>query len=251
LFKDIGSYNLNILSTGNPGVVPGIAFYPKDEDSLLSQNTMKMYSWSKGYLAVWDSALAKNVFTINNGNIELSGKLKIAGGNPASGKVLTSDTQGNATWESPAASSPDAVPGVYRFYSRYWNLMSNTEFRQWFLTQPNGSATIMPENTGNSNDHNWGNTQATAAKLCQFFTDGGVISFTQAGTGSDNNNNWLYWDTAQDKWRWNYSGWNDSVDIDTVTCFTMKGVVRGASFLVDGQNSVPYSGNDTSTRDTY
>lgn len=249
LFKDVGSYNLSILSTGsNNG---GIDFYPRDENSLLSTNTMKIYSWSKGYLAFWDSMLTKNVLILNKGNVELTGKIKIAGGNPASGKVLKSDAEGNATWEDPTLSAPNAVPGVFQFNARYWNMMSNAEFRSWFLTQPNGPATIMPTGTAKDNDRNWGNTQATASKLCQFFTDGGVISFTQTGTGSNNNNHWLYWDTAQNKWRWNSSEWNNSVDIETVTCFTMSGVVRGKSFLTGSQDNIPYSGNRTGTRDTY
>ena len=40
--------------------------------------------------------------------IETNGKVKIAGGNtnPGAGKVLTSDAQGNATWQQPADSDP-------------------------------------------------------------------------------------------------------------------------------------------------
>jgi hypothetical protein len=250
LFKDIGSYNLSVLTTGDTNV-GGIVFYPRNESSLLSTNQMQLYSPSKSIFAVWDNKIKRDVLKLNNGDVELTGKIKIAGGNPASGKVLKSDAEGNATWESPTSSVPNAVAGVFQFNARYWNMMSNSEFRNWFINQPNGPATIMPEGTGSDKARNWGNTQATASKLCQFFTDGGVISFTQTGTGSNNNNHWLYWDTAQNKWRWNSSGWNNSVDIETVTCFTMSGIVRGRSFLTGSQDNIPYSGNDTGTRDTY
>jgi hypothetical protein len=249
IFKDVGSYNLSILTTGSQ--YGGILFYPRNENSLTSNNTMQIYSPTRKNLAVWDSLLQKDVFNLNDGNLELSGSIKIAGGSPGSGKVLTSDAQGNASWQNSASAVPNAVAGVFQFNARYWNMMSNAEFRNWFLTQPNGPATIMPTGTGNSNNRNWGNTLATASKLCAFFTNGGVISFTQTGTGSDNNNNWLYWDTVQNKWRWNNSEWNNSVDIETVTCFTMSGVVRGSTFLVTAQQNIPYSGNKTGTKDTY
>ena len=37
-----------------------------------------------------------------NGNIDIAGTVKIAGGNPGAGKVLTSDASGNASWKSSA-----------------------------------------------------------------------------------------------------------------------------------------------------
>lgn len=37
-----------------------------------------------------------------NGNVKISGSLKLPGGSPAAGKVLTSDASGNAAWAAPA-----------------------------------------------------------------------------------------------------------------------------------------------------
>jgi len=252
LFKDAAVYNLSILTTGQNNV-GGIVFYPRNEDSLLSTNKMQIYSPSKGALAVWDNIIQKDVLKLNNGDVELTGKIRIAGGSPGAGKVLKSDSLGNATWEN-VYDTPSETPstGIIRFYSRYYTLMTDNEFRAWFLAQPNGPATIMPEGTGSRNDRNWGNTRATANKLCQFFTNGGVSSFTQTGTGSNNNNNWLYWDIVQLKWRWNYSSWNNSVDIDTVNCITTQGIVRGGKYAVLATENIPYSsGNITSTSDRY
>jgi hypothetical protein len=40
-----------------------------------------------------------NLIIVPSGNVELSNQIKIAGGNPGTGKVLTSDTAGLASWE--------------------------------------------------------------------------------------------------------------------------------------------------------
>jgi hypothetical protein len=40
---------------------------------------------------------------ISGGNVELGGQIKIAGGAPGAGKVLTSDANGLASWQAPAA----------------------------------------------------------------------------------------------------------------------------------------------------
>jgi hypothetical protein len=189
--------------------------------------------------------------TVWSGGV-VTGTLQVTGSSPAAGKVLgATDAYGTVAWIDPVTTPPSATPGVYKFNARYWDLMRNAEFRTWFTAQPNGAATIMPAGAGYSNAHGWGNTQNTASKLCQFFTDGGVISFEQVGLGSDNNNYWLYWDTAQNKWRWNYSSWNNSLDVSNVTCFTMKGIARGASFLLGSNENIPFSGGGTNTRDTY
>jgi hypothetical protein len=47
------------------------------------------------------TAFTQSMLVKGNGNVEISGTVKIAGGTPGTGKVLTSDATGNATWQSP------------------------------------------------------------------------------------------------------------------------------------------------------
>lgn len=44
-----------------------------------------------------------------DGNVKISGTLKLPSSNPGMGKVLTSDAAGNATWQSPAPTTPVAI----------------------------------------------------------------------------------------------------------------------------------------------
>lgn len=47
------------------------------------------------------AAFTQSMRVKGNGNVEIAGAVKIAGGNPGTGKVLTSDASGNATWQTP------------------------------------------------------------------------------------------------------------------------------------------------------
>ena len=49
--------------------------------------------------------------------LEVAGQVKITGGTPVAGEVLTSDATGLATWELPASSGP----GGSSFYIYYLN----------------------------------------------------------------------------------------------------------------------------------
>ncbi len=68
--------------------------------------------------------------------LETNGKIKIAGGNttPGAGKVLTSDAQGNATWEQPA-STPNVAFRVKGVIDGFAELPSNTGVKLQFKTQ--------------------------------------------------------------------------------------------------------------------
>jgi hypothetical protein len=46
------------------------------------------------------TAFTQSMLVKGNGNVEISGTVKIAGGTPGTGKILTSDAIGNATWQS-------------------------------------------------------------------------------------------------------------------------------------------------------
>jgi hypothetical protein len=46
---------------------------------------------------------------LNNGNVEFTGQVKIAGGSPGAGKVLTSDASGLASWQNSNATTVSFV----------------------------------------------------------------------------------------------------------------------------------------------
>jgi hypothetical protein len=53
------------------------------------------------------------------GNTELSGQIKIAGGTPGAGKVLTSDANGLATWVAPAGGGNISGAGTANYISKF------------------------------------------------------------------------------------------------------------------------------------
>lgn len=73
---------------------------------------------------------------INGGNVEFGGQIKIAGGNPGTGKVLTSDANGLARWETPAA-APTCTAG-----SSGVETFSTAGTREWEVPVGVTSATI-------------------------------------------------------------------------------------------------------------
>lgn len=48
-----------------------------------------------------------------NGNLIVEGKVKIAGGNPGADKVLTSDANGEASWQTPAGGLPSGMIAAF------------------------------------------------------------------------------------------------------------------------------------------
>ena len=53
------------------------------------------------------------------GNVELANQIKIAGGAPGAGKVLTSDATGLATWQTPAAGSGVSGSGTVNYIPKF------------------------------------------------------------------------------------------------------------------------------------
>jgi len=232
LLKDVGTYNLSVLTTGDTNV-GGIVFYPRNESSLLSTSQMQLYSPSKSIFAIWDNIIKKDVLKLNNGNLELTGKIMIAGGNPGAGKILTSDASGNASWEEPG-SSPTSSATVYEFVSSYYDMMQNSEFRTWFSSFTNGPTLLRPLGLDRRNDEGWtaSESRITADKLCNFFTNGRSVYHTISNLGSDNNNDFYSWNPNNRAWELYTSTWNDSRDIDTVRCESASGaIVRGGALL--------------------
>jgi hypothetical protein len=160
-FKAVGT---GLISTKNiylgapQGESTSIYFAPRNA-GYESLDAMLVYSSSKGHLGFWDGSAdgisGSEVLTINNGKIGIgnaspterltvngnvrvsdwlvsgglsASALQITGGSPAVGKVLTSDGQGNATWQ---ASSPTLK-------------QTNCSWTVWFRQEIDNSPVIAP-----------------------------------------------------------------------------------------------------------
>jgi hypothetical protein len=171
--------------------------------------------------------------------LDVAGQIKISGGNPGEGKVLTSDASGLASWQPVNVGNTQNV--VTPFFTRYTYLMSyDNEFYNWVnnnrdtITIPNP----MPRNGGD--DHGWyirklsdQKFKDTANKLCEYLTGGNAtitkLSNTELNVfsgnhvsggdyGSDNNNIAYYWDPASSKWKAESHGDNGWIDITWLVC---------------------------------
>jgi len=98
---------------------------PREFDPQVGANSLN-------YVPVWDGwQLAKGTI-YDNGNIgigtntpgaklEVAGHIKITGGNPGAGKILTSDTNGLATWEEAGAETDPQVGANTANYLPKWD----------------------------------------------------------------------------------------------------------------------------------
>ena len=160
-FKAVGA---GLISTKNiylgslPGEPSSINFAPRNA-GYDSPNAMFVYSSSKGHLGFWDGSAdgtsGIEVLTINNGKVGIgstlptekltingnvrvsdwvvsgglsASALQVTGGSPATGKVLTSDGQGNATWQT---SSPTLK-------------QNNCSWTAWFRQEIGNSPMVAP-----------------------------------------------------------------------------------------------------------
>jgi hypothetical protein len=91
-----------------------------DTAGIKTWNTLNLYSSWSG--ATYTNANNWGIqFNPRNGNATFKGSLKIAGGSPGDGKVLTSDASGNASWSTPNGSTatlPALVSQVKRINVR-------------------------------------------------------------------------------------------------------------------------------------
>ncbi|MBC7775646.1 MAG: hypothetical protein H7246_09420, partial [Phycisphaerae bacterium] len=71
----------------------------------------------------------------NNGNVEIAGQLKIAGGSPGEGKVLTSDATGLASWQNAVGSTYTAGDGI--------SIDSGTISTPWKISDESGFSTVL------------------------------------------------------------------------------------------------------------
>ncbi len=107
--------------------------------------------------------------TFGTESLNVNGTVKISGGTPGAGKVLTSDASGNATWQTPSAGGGATV-------------LANTGSVVSF-TGPNGLATV------GANSYIELSTNYSGGTVVVDFTDGTaigqilVITYTSAGTG--------------------------------------------------------------------
>lgn len=108
--------------------------------SLLS-NGSSLVSPGSVVLSMGDSPTFKT--SIGNGDdilrLEVNGRLKITGGTPGAGKVLTSDAQGNATWQA-APVSP--APSIQRKTASGVSTGSENKFAEAVAQCPTGTILV-------------------------------------------------------------------------------------------------------------
>lgn len=89
----------------------------------------------------------------------VAGTLQVTGGSPGSGKVLTSDASGNATWATPSSGakyaqtffrtgtlSISAEPGTTRWYNDSGGTLTISNIRASVGTAPTGSSILIDVN---------------------------------------------------------------------------------------------------------
>jgi hypothetical protein len=138
-FMSIGTNNaeqMRITSAGNVGIGTSTPSTKLDvngqvkiqggspgEGKVLTSDATGLASWKMpGADSQWVRS-GSNIYNVNNGNVgigtstpatklDISGQVKIQGGNPGAGKVLTSDANGLATWEAPILSYDEATTNI-------------------------------------------------------------------------------------------------------------------------------------------
>lgn len=75
-------------------------------------NDLKIENCEVGKITLGTCVQPDQVVIQNNGNVELAGQLKIAGGTPGQGKVLTSDSNGLASWQNAVGATYTAGDGI-------------------------------------------------------------------------------------------------------------------------------------------
>lgn len=110
LFKDSAGVDIGMMGYDNPGVGSFFAdtFYfggagAKDVN-LSASGTNQIVLKTAGNVGIGT--------TTPGAKLEVAGQVKITGGSPGAGKVLTSDASGLATWTTPAAAGVTSVSGT-------------------------------------------------------------------------------------------------------------------------------------------
>ncbi|MEN9614208.1 MAG: hypothetical protein RLZZ347_515 [Candidatus Parcubacteria bacterium] len=160
---------VNTSIGGAPGLrigAPNMGSVSINTGTLATDNNFPGYlAWFNGlgtrlsYLG-YDSATNMNWklenganLQISGGNVELGGQIKIAGGAPGAGKVLTSDANGLASWQAPASTQGNGVEMIGLFdtscptgWSRYTALDGKV---------PRGADTYGGTGGSDTHTHTW------------------------------------------------------------------------------------------------
>ncbi|HOY18371.1 MAG TPA: hypothetical protein PLC89_13785 [Haliscomenobacter sp.] len=130
----------------------------------LINKDLKIENCEIGKITLGTCAQPDQIVINNDGNVEIAGQLKIAGGSPGAGKVLTSDASGNATWS--AAPSGGWTDGA--------SLVTSNNFKNV------GIGTARPQRKLHINDEENGDVwiQMTNDNTGTALTDGGLIGET-------------------------------------------------------------------------
>lgn len=119
----LGAHSASSLETATGTVVVALSADPVAGQVLVATSptnaTWQTFSVSgtitgsgtTGSVALWtgSSAVGDSLLSQSGGVVTLAGQLKVTGGTPAAGYVLTSDAAGLATWEAPPSSGSTFV----------------------------------------------------------------------------------------------------------------------------------------------
>ncbi len=153
-------------------------------------NAIDFYLWDYGTDSSTTIGSNKVVSIDGSGLLEVAGQVKITGGIPGDGKVLTSDANGLATWETPATGGGGAdadwtVSGDDMYSSLSGNVGIGTSTPTLFKLQVNGNIGPNTDDTYDlgSDAYRWKNIyveDAGALHLGMSATDEGSIEFNNS-----------------------------------------------------------------------
>lgn len=112
------------------------------------------------------------------GNTNIAGQIRIQGGSPGAGKVLTSDTSGLASWATVSGSIPALVTK---------DDFSGTPFKNFWQTQITGAATVMVSNSNAILATNGANTAILYSVVQRSVAEGTLVFTAVCKTYEDNN----------------------------------------------------------------
>lgn len=165
--------------------------------------------------------------------------VQIVDGNQGEGKVLTSDINGVARWQALPQSISSKTYIVYKFNTKYSDLMANEKFRAWVGRETDKATefrTYWSDNRGWYIRNREDKFLNTAQKLCTYMMND-AKALTNSGQysggdyGSDRNNGAYYWDIGSSTWKIEGHSDNGAIDITSLSC-AGSGITQEGLFFV-------------------
>lgn len=151
-------YKLDVV-----GYIRGVGFYDADDTNYYINPTGSTSATLQGNVGIGT--------TTPGAKLEVNGQVKITGGSPGAGKVLTSDAAGLASWQTPSG-GPDNLGNH--------TATQNIKLNGYWLSGDGGNEGIYVTSSGNVGV---GTTSPTAAKLT---VQGASMEAIYAGTTGSN-----------------------------------------------------------------